>query len=97
MMPKPGKIMMYTSGWPKNQNRCCHSTGSPPPCGSKNEVPKLRSQISMVIAPASTGRDSTSRNAVTSIAQMNSGILCMVMPGSAHVEDRRDEIHRAEQ
>ena len=21
---------MYTSGWPKNQNRCCHSSGSPP-------------------------------------------------------------------
>ena len=36
----------------------------------------------MVIAPASTGSDSTSRNAVTSIAQMNSGILCIVMPGA---------------
>jgi hypothetical protein len=36
----------------------------------------------MVIAPASTGIDSSSRNAVTSIAQMNSGILCSVMPGA---------------
>ena len=23
---------MYTSGWPKNQNRCCHSSGEPPLC-----------------------------------------------------------------
>src|ERR1700761_3250690 len=74
--------MMYTSGWPKNQNRCWNSTGSPPPVGSKNAVPKLRSQISMVMAPASTGTASTSRKAVTSSAQMNSGILCSVMPGA---------------
>ena len=36
----------------------------------------------MVIAPASTGIASNSRNAVTSIAQTNSGILCSVMPGA---------------
>src|ERR1019366_2104734 len=36
----------------------------------------------MVIAPASTGIDSTSRNAVTNSDQTNSGILCMVMPGA---------------
>ena len=36
----------------------------------------------MVIAPASTGIASSSRNAVTSIAQTNSGILCSVMPGA---------------
>src|SRR3954470_23149313 len=81
-IPKAGRIMMYTSGWPKNQNRCWNSTGSPPPAGSKNAVQKLRSQISMVIAPASTGTASTSRNAVTSSDQMNSGILCSVMPGA---------------
>ena len=32
-MPKPGRIMMYTSGWPKNQNRCWNMIGSPPPAG----------------------------------------------------------------
>ena len=73
---------MYTSGWPKNQNRCWNSTGSPPPSAVKNVVPKLRSVSSMVIAPASTGSDSRSRNAVTSTDQTNSGILCMVMPGA---------------
>ena len=36
----------------------------------------------MVIAPASTGTASTSRNAVTSSDQTNSGILCSVMPGA---------------
>ena len=45
-------------------------------------VPKLRSVISMVMAPARTGTDSSSRKAVTSDAQMNSGILCRVMPGA---------------
>ena len=36
----------------------------------------------MVIAPASTGSDSSSRNAVTRIDHTNSGILCRVMPGA---------------
>ena len=36
----------------------------------------------MVIAPASTGSDNSSRNAVTRTDHANSGILCMVMPGA---------------
>src|ERR1700744_4781814 len=36
----------------------------------------------MVIAPASTGSASSSRNTVTRIDQTNSGILCRVMPGA---------------
>ena len=36
----------------------------------------------MVIAPASTGSASSSRKAVTSTDQTNSGILCRVMPGA---------------
>ena len=34
------------------------------------------------MAPASTGSDSSSRKAVTSTDQANSGILCSVMPGA---------------
>ena len=34
----------------------------------------------MVIAPARTGRESKSRNAVISTAQTNRGILCIVIP-----------------
>ncbi len=45
-------------------------------------VPKLRSVSSIVIAPASTGIDSSSRNTVTRIDHTNSGILCSVMPGA---------------
>ena len=48
----------------------------------KKVVPKLRSVSSMVIAPARTGSDSSSRNTVTSSAHTNSGILCIVMPGA---------------
>src|SRR5215212_10227330 len=40
-------------------------TGSPPPCAEKNVVPKLRSVRSIVIAPAGTGNDNSSRNTVT--------------------------------
>ena len=72
---------MYTSGCPKNQNRCWNKTGSPPVCASKNEVPKFRSVNSIVIAPAKTGKDNRSKNAVTNIDQENKGILCNVIPG----------------
>ncbi len=82
MMPKAGRIMMYTSGWPKNQNRCWYSIGSPPPAGSKKAVPKLRSVSSMVSAPASTGIASSSRIAVMNSPHTNSGMRCMVMPGA---------------
>ena len=36
----------------------------------------------MVMAPARTGSDSSSRNTVTRIDHTNSGILCRVMPGA---------------
>src|SRR5262245_30058719 len=36
----------------------------------------------MVIAPASTGKASSSRKVVTRIDQTKSGILCSVMPGA---------------
>ena len=36
----------------------------------------------MVIAPARTGKASSSRKAVISTDQTNSGILCRVMPGA---------------
>src|SRR6266446_3830690 len=79
---KPGRIRMYTSGWPKNQNRFKNSSGSPPPAGSKKVVPKLRSVSSIVIAPASTGSASSNKNAVTRIDHTKSGMRCRVMPGA---------------
>jgi hypothetical protein len=37
--PKMGRITMYTSGCPKNQNRCCYRTGSPPSMPSYTQAP----------------------------------------------------------
>ena len=45
-MPKAGRIMMYTSGCPKIQNRCSHSSGSAPCCTLKKLAPNSRSNIS---------------------------------------------------
>lgn len=74
IIPKAGITSMYTSGCPKNQNRCWNNMGSPPPAGSKNVVLKFRSVNNIVIPPARTGRASTSKNAVKKIAQINSGV-----------------------
>jgi len=47
--------------------------GSPPPAGSKNEVFKLRSVRSIVMAPAKTGSDKRRRIAVIFTAHTNRG------------------------
>lgn len=65
---------MYTSGCPKNQNKCWNNTGSPPPDGLKNEVFKFRSVRSIVIAPARTGRDRRSKIVVILTDHTNNGI-----------------------
>jgi len=66
---------MYTSGCPKNQNKCWYKIGSPPPEGSKKVVLKLRSVSSIVIAPAKTGKESNKRIAVINTDQTNKGML----------------------
>jgi hypothetical protein len=80
IIPKPGIIRIYTSGCPKNQNKCWYKIGSPPPAGSKKEVLKFRSVNNIVIAPASTGRESKSRIAVIFTAQTNKGICSKSIP-----------------
>src|SRR5580704_17424743 len=82
MMPKAGRIMMYTSGWPKNQKMCSNITGSPPPAALKKLVWKKWSVSSMVTAPASTGMTAIRRYAVISLDQQNSGIFNKFMPGA---------------
>lgn len=81
IIPNAGKIKIYTSGCPKNQNKCWYKTGSPPPAGSKKAVLKLRSVNSIVIAPANTGNDNNNRKAVIKTAQTNKGVRLAVMPG----------------
>lgn len=68
-------MRIYTSGWPKNQNRCWKRIGSPPPAGSKNVVFRFRSVRSMVMAAANTGMASRSKIAVKNTDQTNSGQL----------------------
>jgi hypothetical protein len=80
MAPNPGRIRIYTSGWPKNQNRCWYRIGSPPPVGSKKDVFRFRSVRSMVIAPASTGRERRRRRVVMATLQTNKGTRSGVRP-----------------
>jgi len=65
---------MYTSGCPKNQNKCWYKIGSPPPAGSKKDVLKFRSVKSIVIAPANTGNDNNNKTAVIITDHTNKGI-----------------------
>ena len=73
MIPNPGRIKIYTSGCPKNQNRCWYKIGSPPPIGSKKEVLKFRSVNSIVNAAARTGSEKASKKEVISTDHANRG------------------------
>ncbi len=74
IIPNPGRIRIYTSGWPKNQNRCWYRIGSPPPAGSKKVVFRFRSVRSIVIPAAKTGRDNKSSTAVTRTDHTKRGV-----------------------
>jgi len=89
--PKAGRIKAYTSGCPKNQNKCWNKTGSPPPLASKKEVLRFRSRRSMVIPPARTGRDKTKSNPVIIIDQVKSVILSKLTstPRLFHIVDMK--------
>src|SRR5438034_6484959 len=88
--PIAGKIAMYTSGCPKNQNKCCHKSGEPPLCpvrtpftvtsGTKKLVPRLRSISSRIPADSSTPKASNPRIAVTNHAQHVRGMRIRVIP-----------------
>ena len=71
---------MYTSGCPKNQNKCWYKIGSPPPIGSKNPVLIFRSVNSIVIPPARTGKEPRSKTAVTKTDQGYMGIWIKSIP-----------------
>lgn len=49
--------------------------------GQKKDVLKLRSVSNIVIAPAKTGRESKSKNAVINTAHTNKGVRCAYIPG----------------
>lgn len=74
IMPNPGRMRIYTSGCPKNQNRCWYRIGSPPPAGSKKVVFKFRSVRSIVIPAARTGSERSKSTAVIRTDQTNNGV-----------------------
>ena len=60
-IPKPGRAMMYTSGWPKNQKRFCHRKLLPPCSFTKKAVWAVRSRIPKSPATTSVGVASVRR------------------------------------
>src|SRR3954447_2619901 len=82
--PVAGRKMMYTSGWPKNQNRCCQRRASPPSAWLKNWVltNDSRSADSMVLQIMTDGMANRTMNDTTRLDQTNSGIRLRVMPGA---------------
>src|SRR5580692_8870675 len=90
-MPMEGRIAMYTSGWPKNQKRCCQSSGEPPEwgwslslktkfAGMKKLVPAVRSRISRMQAGSKTAKASSAITEVTNQAQEQNGMRASDMP-----------------
>ena len=77
-----GRKITYTHGWPKNQNRCCHSSGEPPYAASKKWKPQLRCNSRNTHATVSAGKASTINAEVVPVLYMNSGMRLMVMPGA---------------
>src|SRR5580693_8130327 len=80
MNAKQGMIRMYTSGWPKIQKKCIHSTAEPPACVSKKWEPRYRSSVSMICA-AVNGLTATNTNPdITRYNQTSSGSRLIFMP-----------------
>ena len=81
-IPRAGSKTTYTSGWPKNQNRCCHNTGSPPPEGTKNVVP-TRWSIKSMIDPAINGpTEAMNMMEAKTIIQTTIGMSVIRIPGA---------------
>ena len=64
---------MYTSGCPKNQNKCWKRIGSPPYAKSKNEVCQCLSSSTIITAAPRTGVTIASILNVNSIAIVTKG------------------------
>ena len=79
-IPNDGRIRMYTSGCPKIQNRCCHSSGSAPALTEKNVASNWRWNSSSTSATVITGMANTSRNWITRTIHVNTGMRISDMP-----------------
>ena len=89
-MPKPGRATMYTSGWPKNQNKCWNSSGLPPPysryspistiAGMKKLVPSSLSKLIITAPTNKAGKANRARMVATNMPHTVSGRRISVMP-----------------
>src|ERR1700737_1285423 len=90
-IPMAGNIAIYTSGCPKNQNKCCQSNGEPPACGCRRSlttspegmkklVPAVLSRIRSKQAGRSTANASNPMHEVMNHAQVQMGMRIRVMP-----------------
>ena len=79
-MPNAGTITTYTSGCPKNQNRCWNSSGSPP--ATKKLVPMVWSNKRKATPMMRAGSDMNSMNTLMKTDQVNKGIFIHETPGA---------------
>ena len=79
-MPKNGIATMYTSGCPKNQNRCWYRI-APPLAGSNTCEPKCRSAASPSSAAVRIGNAISTRIEVIRMFQVKIGSRHIVIPG----------------
>jgi hypothetical protein len=78
---KNGRETMWTSGWPKNHDRCCQSI--PPPFSRlKTSEPRCRSDSSAKKAAVSGGNATRMRMLVVKIPQQKIGIRKRAIPGA---------------
>jgi hypothetical protein len=80
-MPKNGSATMYTSGCPKNQNRCCHRI-APPVSASKTWAPSWRSAMTARSAAKRIGNTRMTSRLVMRMFHVKIGIRNMSMPGA---------------
>src|ERR1700733_1339419 len=83
--PKYGRISTYTSGCPKNQNRCWYRIGLPPNAGSNTCPPSPRSTNSSSSVAVSDGNAMKISSAVAIISQVKIGSRHIVIPGARRV------------
>ena len=80
MTPAAGRKMMYTSGWPNSQKRCCHSRLSPPCSAWKKGMSKARSSSRISEPRIIGGKAVRIITATTSMYHAKIGSLSSDMP-----------------
>lgn len=81
-IPKAGRMTIYTSGCPHNQNRFDQSIGLPPSVNVKKWEPNKRSKVISASVTVRIGNANTMMKAVINVVHVNIGMRRSVMPGA---------------